>query len=234
MSFFLEFRSVLTTPNYGVNYKQGVYLYKAMLFYFGIMVLYIFVLKYLDEWLGLPPHKAFRFFKENSWKSVLLFGLVVAPLIEELTFRLALKYTPLNLGISLSLLFYFTLSILTKSPFYKIDRFFIIKSAIVAVFFVLSFLIFKRKKVDMLLQQIWEKYYVSIILCFAFLFALLHIRNLEDFSIKNLFLIPVIVFPQLVLAFLTSYFRIAYGLKYCIILHSLINAVPILFWLVIH
>lgn len=234
MIFLFKLKTVLTTPDYKVNKPKfwedfGF----AILFYFGIMILYIFALKFIDQWLGLPPHKSFEFFKQNSSELVLLMGIFIVPIIEELTFRLALKFSPLNASISFGLIIYFTISILSGSSVYKINRIFIVKIVIIIALSIIIYLILSKAKVSTSLQYVWKKYYTQIIFSFILVFALLHIRNLSFFSIKNLILIPMLILPQIILAVLASYFRITYGLFSGILLHSVVNSIPIIFWLIL-
>ncbi len=235
MSFIRNIRGVLVNPNYPINNKgkHVKELTQALFIYFGLMVLYVIVLKYMDQFFGLPPHKAFDFFSKKNWQTIIVMGVIVVPVIEELTFRLALKFSPLNLSLSLSLLLYLILSILTKSSFYAFDSAFIIKLCITSVFFSTAYIFFGRSGITSALSRIWQLHYKFIILGFAFIFASLHIRNMEGLSTKHLLFTPLLLFPQLLLVVLTSYFRLAYGLWWGIILHSIVNAIPILFILAI-
>lgn len=152
---------------------------------------------------------------------ILLLGGLLAPLIEETAFRLSLKFKPIYLSISATLLFFYIISkFYFKTGYINLDNQFLLRIALSIIVGVMIYLVSKRfaKK----LNAFWELnfkwiYYVSIIL-----FGFVHITNFE-MNTKNLMLIPILTLPQSVGGIFMGYIRIKYGFVFVCLFHVINN-----------
>jgi hypothetical protein len=154
----------------------------------------------------------------------LLAILLIGPLVEELTFRLPLIYSKLNICIFLSLLF----SIIFKC-FYQLDfpQTFPGSKTILGGLIIFPFLyliFFSSQKVSNFVQLFYKKWNVFIFYVFVFAFAIFHLTNFKSLTIASL---PLAFFTattdKLVGGFTLSFLRIKYGIIYSIIFHCLHN-----------
>lgn len=142
--------------------------------------------------------------------------LIIAPLVEEISYRLFLKFTPLNLALSFAFISYFVLSLTTKTEYYIINFSALYILLICIGVFVISFLLIKKK------QEIITQFYNSrfrLILYFSILlFAYSHLTN---YPIETVVLIlsPILIFPQIISGILYSYIRLKLGFMLGVILH---------------
>ncbi len=227
--FLCELSLFLFHPNKkSINREiKWQYFFYTVLLYFAMSGVFVILIKKLDETFGLPPHKSFSFIQDNPWYLVLFLGLIIIPVFEELTFRLYLKYSPVNLSLSMGLLSYYVISIASKSGLYTLNQYMVLKLSITILLSITFYYLFTHPKISGTLNSFWEKNFPSILYFSILLFAFVHVRNLGEVTLKNLLLFPVIVFPQFILAAFTSFFRIKYGIIHAILIHSFINLIPI-------
>jgi len=145
----------------------------------------------------------------NSSILTLVSGILIAPIIEEIAARGFLS-TEKKYLLCLPLLF---LAIIAA---FNANVFSIIVVGFLAIFFITIFL--NKKYFDFVYQH-----YINLLIVFSCLtFSLAHVGVIEKyFSFEvALFTSIVVFFP---LAYLLARVRIAYGLKYSILLHSIHN-----------
>ncbi|MEM6254906.1 MAG: CPBP family glutamic-type intramembrane protease [Cyanobacteria bacterium P01_D01_bin.156] len=144
----------------------------------------------------------------------LIFFLVVvmAPIIEEIIFRLPLRPSALSLSIP------FSIAILYLSTFLRMN------SAIPSVvgFMLLGFNVYlaKRQLKVFRLQQIYRRFSRPIFYLSAILFGVIHIGNYDS---RVWALMPLLVLPQSVLGLFWGFVRVRYGLSWAIFAHALHN-----------
>jgi hypothetical protein len=195
--------------------------------WYVFLILFIFLLRYIDRYSDLPPHKAFVYSKKLSVEAILLIGLIVAPLLEEAAFRLGLKFSRMNLAFSSAFLFYILVSRITKTSIYALEYNLLWKYVCTAAFLLGSFFLLGRKRVASYLGTFWRKRYALIYYASVMLFTLLHIGNLKDLKQYDLWIIPVLVLPQFYMAMVLSHVRVRTDLVHSVSLHSLMNILPV-------
>jgi len=176
-----------------------------------------------------------EFYKDTPIILFIFFSMIYAPINEELTFRLFLKFSYIRLGIGLSFFLFFLLEIIdplgfplltTVSDRYFQDTpflFFSLSIIITLIFgFLLGFLIktFINKKRIILL---YEKYFPLIFYFAVLTFGFAHITNYTNLK-QFWYIIPVLVTPQLSIGLFLGYVRVKYGLFWSIILHAIHNS----------
>ncbi len=139
--------------------------------------------------------------------------IIIAPLVEELTFRLGLKINRLNLAVSLScniILTLYFLKVLQLPFIYRFGSILILSIIFYAIINnrIVSF--FKSK------QNIYIYYNILV-------FALIHIPNYNYEQYSHYFFIPLLIFPQFMSGIFLSYARLRYGFVLALFLHMLHN-----------
>jgi membrane protease YdiL (CAAX protease family) len=180
------------------------------------IILKAFLTLPVDETLLIPPS-----LKEHYWKYLISIG-IFAPILEEVIFRLPLIFNPINISLSVSTLLALIvhkvsnglLSIITLILFFSIVYHF-------STIYNLGFLSF------------WTKNFRFIFYLLSLIFGLVHISNYKFIEVSQYFIAPILILPQLMLAFILSYTRLYYkkGFLICILIHSLMNMISILVFL---
>jgi hypothetical protein len=154
--------------------------------------------------------------------TIIILASIVIPLIEEIMFRLPLRFRPINLALATfffvrSLYTIFSVSIV-KNP---IDN--LIIGLIISfiwsglVFYIFRYVIDQHKA-----QMFYKKRFKSLFYFSVILFGALHIFNYSDWK-SLLFLAPIIVLPQIIIGFALGFIRIKYGFWYGFITHGVYN-----------
>jgi Type II CAAX prenyl endopeptidase Rce1-like len=161
------------------------------------------------------------------WISVLL-----APVAEELTFRLPLRYTEVNLTISvlLATLFVVRRLLLKLGIFGLATRW--LWSAVFALLVASVVLVLMRTEpVKRFTSRIWLGHFRSVVYTSCFAFGLFHLSNyrFSSFTAETLLLAPLLVLPQIISGFIFGFARMRLGMIWCIVLHAAMNFLA--FWL---
>jgi len=173
---------------------------------------------------------------DYPWYLLLLVGGIIAPLGEELAFRLPLKYGKFYLCFAI-LAFYIVSIFLNQTSAYYLFVDFDIDyftkrlyysqnfSYICAICFVLSFIPYLIKPINKFLEKIWTKmnFYLLLILCF--IFAILHAPT--SFFLNPLWSIVQTAYI-LIPSFYIGYIRLQYGFKKSTIIHVTYNIILML------
>jgi len=151
--------------------------------------------------------------------------ILYAPIIEELIFRLPLKFNKRYLIISFTL-FTFLISRMLIGGVVK-DLLF---SSIISILFLVFFIrIFKMKKVYINLYIFWKKNPIIIFYLTAFVFAFLHIFNYNASFYEILIKSHFIILPRFIIGLLYGLIRIKINTFASILMHSINNSMPYLF-----
>ena len=154
---------------------------------------------------------------------LLAIGALLFPLLEEVGFRLYLRFRPIYLSLSSTVLcYYFITKVIYKTNNLDINNDFIVRVIISIFLGVLVFLI--SNKYQKHLQKFWKTNIRWILYFSIFLFGFVHILNYE-LSIKVFLLFPLITLPQLVAGALIGFARINYGFIYGLSMHMISNFV---------
>ena len=141
--------------------------------------------------------------------------LFIAPLIEELGFRLALKLNHLNLSISLGIQLVF---IYIFFDFYNLNL--VQKLALMLCVILLLYVLINQK----VIKFIQLRYNIFLFYNILF-FGLIHAPNYQYLSYTDFFFIPIIIISQIFIGAYLSFIRLKNGLKYSIFLHLLHNLI---------
>jgi len=170
---------------------------------------------------NIPPN-TLADFHVSSFQAFLLPALYI-PIIEEVIFRLNLKISLNNLIIFFAFLSgYYLYRILklenVNHPWIVILPF----TLMIALIYIKAK---KSEEVDQFLSNFWKRYFAIIFHASCWIFAFLHLFNFEEITPTLLFLSPVIVLPQLILAYALGYLRMNYGFQYNVIFHIIYNSI---------
>ncbi|MEO1653568.1 MAG: CPBP family intramembrane glutamic endopeptidase [Bacteroidota bacterium] len=165
----------------------------------------------------MDSHKMDEVLKEFPPLMIFFYGALLAPVMEEIAFRLYLRFSPLNLMISFLLLSLFFGTMLPTSLLYHPVF------MVVALLLVLSFLFLFRKRIAQSLEHFWRKQWAYIYYFSALLFGFFHLSNYELPVYQLILLSPILVLPQILLGFILGYLRIKRGILAPICLHILHN-----------
>ncbi len=166
------------------------------------------------------------------------FICIIAPVIEEIIFRLHLKlkniYIALSFGIFIG---YFGISELTSSLLEKYSSFdkllqvaliFLVTIVATIILVILFQLILKYTKFGNLISKIYTKkfaipFYLSIIT-----FGFIHILNFQNLPKFGFLAIPFLTLNQLWIGYVLVYIRMRFGIGYSILTHIIHNSLTII------
>ncbi len=144
--------------------------------------------------------------------------LFFIPFYEEIIFRLPLKYSKLNLCISIGMLTFLIL--------YKHCNIYLSLSSSISFIILLYFITSNLKNI----QIYFLKYYYLLFNFMAILFGMLHLSSFIDLKPIHIIISPLLVINQIFMGFILCYTRIQYkyGFVYCFLIHAFINMIFIL------
>jgi len=154
----------------------------------------------------------------------LFWGVILAPIYEEILFRSLLKFKKINI-----LLFSITLFVLSIAEFYKSRAEIAVFLSILLVGFLSLLIIFSRNRIESYLSSRFNYFFYATIL----LFGLLHATNFTGNPYTILAFSFILGSPQLVVGSILGYIRMNHGLFYSILFHVVLNS-TMLFSLIGH
>jgi hypothetical protein len=163
-------------------------------------------------------HAVQNLIENNSLLSVLFLGAILAPITEELAFRLALIPKPLFIAISTALTARFLVKsslILTAIP----DTLFL-TLILPLIILVITYSTVKKPTIWPSILNIYRDHYRIIFYALTILFGIIHIFN---FSQINPAYTLILTLPQVIVGLLLGYIRVQYAVKYSMILHGIYN-----------
>ena len=146
-----------------------------------------------------------------SFYQKVLFGIILAPIYEEVLLRILLVFNRKNLAV-----FTACCAILFIYFFAKSNPKILIFSTLLA-FSSIVYLYFDRCLVFI------NNHYRLFFYFSAILFGLLHIFNFTGINCYNLIFTPLLVLPQIFLGLILGYLRVTYGFKYGVLFHAVVN-----------
>jgi membrane protease YdiL (CAAX protease family) len=206
----------LLNPHYLKNEKiQWSLFFKLLLLFYIISLPVGFIVGLLIKLLNFHDTE----FNYNTL-TILFAGIILAPIIEEILFRLLLipKYKNVIIFFCFSICMA-SMSVIKGSKLYLI---------IFLIFGVVSFLFLRNKKYLRNAQRFLMNHFYYIFYASCILFGLYHVTNYTPVNYKLLLLMPIIVFPQMVVGAFLGYIRMKFGITYSILFHSITNIFPIL------
>ena len=205
------------------------YFAKGILLYFVLQICALLLMLLVDEFLikkmGFPS--VFKLMIESQKKIKGYYGfflvVILAPVVEELIFRLILVPKRRNIAI---VTFAFSFLIINKT-YYLIEIDWLLLMSL-AVSGLLSFLVFKLLKRKPEIETVIGKRQKITTIVSVVLFGLLHIANIENLHWELVLLYPVYALPQMISGYVCSVQRLKLGFIWGLLFHSMINLMAFL------
>ena len=158
---------------------------------------------------------------------LLVVGGIILPFIEEVAFRLSLKFKPIYVALSSGVFSYYILTkVVFQTKMSAIDESFVIRVVIAIVLGILLYPVVNIKSVKERLANFWRVHFRSIYYISCVLFAWMHITKYE-LNWTNILLLPILTLPQLMSALIYGYIRVSFGFKYPLFFHMSNNLLAI-------
>jgi len=153
-------------------------------------------------------------------------GALLLPFIEEIGFRLYLKFKPINLALSIVVLSYYSLTKVVYNTYNTdINNQFtariLISLSIGSIAYLIILQYIYRIKV------FWSKYFRWIYYFSCFSFALIHTLNYK-LTLNDFLLVFILTFPHLISGMVNGFIRIKYGFIYSFGSHFLNNSIVLI------
>lgn len=157
---------------------------------------------------------------------LVLNNVLIIPVIEELIYRLPLKFSSKNLQTAVSVALIFQVIYLHLDVYFKEDSMFImlIVMMLVVIIYIIRFFLTRRRTVRRL-GILWKNHYNVIFVMLLVLFSLAHMGNFKIDSYKDFIVVSVILTGIFVQGFLYAHARLKLGLLASIVLHSINNSI---------
>lgn len=159
------------------------------------------------------------------FRTVLIACLLI-PLLEEATFRLPLKFKPLNLAIAISVLYLGTVADLIFA-FVNEESIAYLGMSLFSAILIGLIIFYIARKYSENLSEIWKSNFKLIYYSSIILFGIFHIQNLQ-IPEEYVYYIPIIIVPWLIGGHITGFIRIKYGFIFGVVYHGLYNLLPVL------
>lgn len=157
----------------------------------------------------------------------LIVGGSLLPLLEELLFRLSLKFKSIYLVLtSICAGYYIVTKFVFHSRLSSFEDTFYYRICIGLLTGLFILIILKNKRLADFLRDIWVRKFTIIYYASALVFAWLHIFNFE-LTLTNVLLLPIITLPQLFSGLMMGYLRISFGFLYPLLIHIATNSILI-------
>ncbi|GGG47360.1 CPBP family glutamic-type intramembrane protease [Bizionia arctica] len=206
--------------------KQSVrFLIKLFLFLVVVKILYLGLTLIIDlsDTFSIPVvSNDFKFDKYSGIQKFLLSAFLI-PILEELTFRLNLKFSKRNF-----LIMFLGISYSVFKIIFQLDW---SNSLLITVILTLLLGLLLKNKILNRLEIFWKENRLIVFYFLLFSFVLLHSTN-YDLEFSTLIYIPLLMLPHFFAGLVFSYARLKSGIIMSISLHILNNglyALPLLF-----
>lgn len=154
--------------------------------------------------------------------SPLMFFMVggfILPLVEEVAFRLSLKFKPVYFALSASVFLYYILSKLVfQTKISAVDESFVLRMVISVSSGIVLYSVTNHHSIRDALFRFWEKHFRSIFYLSCIVFAWVHVTKYE-LNALNVLLLPILTLPQLMSAVINGYTRVTFGFQYPLLFH---------------
>ncbi|WP_020569498.1 CPBP family glutamic-type intramembrane protease [Neolewinella persica] len=158
---------------------------------------------------------------------LLLVTVLILPMVEEVAFRLSLKFKPIYLALTSGVFLYY---VLTKAVFgtkiSAVDETFLTRIVLSIGLVLLLYPLLNMKSISKKLAEVWTNHFRSIYYVSCITFAWIHVFNYE-FNLMNLLFLPLITLPQLMTGIISGYTRVAFGFRYPLFFHMATNLIAL-------
>lgn len=199
-------------------------LFYSILWMYGFLFLVTILMKITDFFIYQST--AFSYFEtvvnqqnKNFGNYPIYYIIIVAPIIEEIIFRLPLTLKKQHIIIGLS----FLGILLIKNVFLKFNELKFI-SALYFCLFVAAVTVAIKFVNQSFLDKIKDNYYPIYFYSFCIIFGLFHIINFVKIVPANLLIFaPIFTLPQITIGYFAGYNRLTNGFLWGVLLHILYN-----------
>lgn len=154
-----------------------------------------------------------------------LVSVLILPLLEEMAFRLSMKFRPLYLSLTLGTIAYYIASkVFYQAKLSDIYNSFEERAFIMLAIIIITWPLFSFTPVKTRLAHFWQQQFRWVFYFLCFTFAWIHILNYE-LNLTHLLLMPLITLPKLVSAMCYGFARINYGFIYSLTIHICNNGI---------
>lgn len=150
--------------------------------------------------------------------------IILSPVLEEILFRLILKPRFRNV------LIFSVFSGVLAINFLFIESF--ILGIPLLILSIVSFTILIDKKYFRKAQIYFLKHFSIIFYMISIIFGFVHVTNYEPFNYKLVLILPILISPLVLAGILLSFIRMKFGIGYSMLMHSMINLIGFLAFLV--
>ncbi|MGG5507598.1 MULTISPECIES: CPBP family glutamic-type intramembrane protease [unclassified Myroides] len=219
----IDFLSFLKKPQIQTtkNNKQSAFRLTFQL-WLCLFVFIIFGGAFLDSLVDIPMHGRFEEVMEQIgiWGFV-AFAVIVGPFLEEIAFRLALRFRLRNAIVGMIAFVAYMTQVASQFTEKISDNvtlyLYVFSSLFMVIFLVLCF------KYRSSVANWWSLNFPLIFYISSLSFALIHIFNFEEFPLRVILLTPLIILPQFILGLGMGYLRMRFGFWYGYFFHALNN-----------
>jgi len=186
----------------------------------------------LDSLIEVPVHDRFEEVMEQiGVVGFIVFAVLVGPLLEEIAFRLAMRFRLRTVLIGVTA-FVIYMTQAASQLFGPENSQGLLILGIGATVALLGFVLLCVKRQNAV-KAWWTNHFPWVFYIFSIAFALIHIFNFEEFPLKVILLTPIITLPQLILGLGMGYLRMRFGFWYGYLFHVLNNAFAVTVFLLI-
>lgn len=164
---------------------------------------------------------------EFTGLQLFLLPIIVAPIAEELIFRLWLKYKSINISLSIMVFAFYVTNVFFKHSLYTDPSFKHILFAILISLLIFFITYYITRKYDTQLSLLFGKYDRVLFFISAIAFGYIHLLNFEITS-SIIYLSPIVVSSFITFGLIAGYIRIRFGFIYNVAFHMIANSIPIL------
>ncbi len=177
--------------------------------------------------LDLPKHGGFKeAIEQYGLVGFTVFAVVVGPFLEEVAFRLGMRFRLRNVLIGVVAFVSYVAT--ATSPAVKRfgGEYGMVYLYAIAFLTTVSFVVLCLKYREKM-EYYWTSNFSFIFYLFSVCFALIHIANFEEFPLRVIVLVPIIILPQLILGLGMGYLRMRFGFWQGYLFHALNNAIAV-------
>ncbi len=147
-----------------------------------------------------------------------LYVVIIAPILEELIFRLPLRISSFSFSISISILILvFTKLFVCPTVGYEFYLLAIPLTFLLNAFFSL------KKSFFAMIKAFWGCHFKYIFYSFSIFFGLLHLFNFEEIYWWMIVFSPLITLPHIVMGLFLGFIRMNFSFLHAFIFHATIN-----------
>ncbi|HEX2954445.1 MAG TPA: hypothetical protein VHR47_10755 [Bacillota bacterium] len=194
------------------------------LYYFNILAMFaiLFLVAVAQFFFKLEQ---IPFPNQSPGKTLIL--VAVLSVVEEVFFRLPLRYRPFNLALPVGLALTVSVMFLLKTMHLHLPIWgrFITIVLLIALPTLLVYLALRFTYLNEILQRAFKRRFTIIFYFLNITFALLHFSNYRHFNTASYLIAPIVTLPQLLTGLNLSYLRIRHGFLWGALYHIFWNMV---------